>query len=291
MTVHTKTNQYQGVNAHLHSYFQSKGGWSSFHTNHIADLARAINAILPPGYLVDVEQSLQIREFHPDTGERIRKPEPDITIYDTERKQPRQGNRPPGGAVATVIQPVAETLELDEDQYYPAVVVYQTEDDATLGSAVTRIELLSPSNKAGDGYLQYREKRAAALKSGVRLVEIDYLHESRSPVKNLPLYPQQPNSFAYNITVSDPIPSLERGLAETYGFGVDDPIPTIAIPLADDDLVLVDFGAVYNQTFESLTAYSRRVDYAELPEHFHTYSPADQARIRARMQAVVEGQR
>ena len=35
-------NQYHGINAHLHSYWQSMGGWHSFHGKHIADLLRAL---------------------------------------------------------------------------------------------------------------------------------------------------------------------------------------------------------------------------------------------------------
>jgi hypothetical protein len=92
-------------------------------------------------------------------------------------------------------------------------------------SGGTRIELLSPSNKQGEGYIQYREKRYAALKSVVALVELDFLHESPPVVKGLPLYPTEPESYAYNITVSDPTPSFEVGTASTYAFGVDTPIP------------------------------------------------------------------
>ncbi|NWF68086.1 MAG: hypothetical protein HXY40_03285 [Chloroflexi bacterium] len=44
---------------------------------------RALNAVLPAGHLVDTEQSLQIREYHPDTGERLRRPKPDSTLYST----------------------------------------------------------------------------------------------------------------------------------------------------------------------------------------------------------------
>ena len=56
-------NQYRGINAHLHSFWQSEGGWDSFHTNHIADLMRLINTALPTGYVANIEQSLQIRRF------------------------------------------------------------------------------------------------------------------------------------------------------------------------------------------------------------------------------------
>lgn len=289
MAVRSSQNQYLGVNAHLHSDFQSRGGWASFHTHHITNLADEINRKLPPGYLVDIERSLQIREFHPDTGERLRRPEPDITIYETETSARRTVSVSSGGSVLALTQPVIETIELDDDQYYSALVIYQLEEDETFGRPVTRIEVLSPTNKDGDGYLQYREKRAATVKSGTCLVEIDYLHETPSPVKGVPNYRRrQPGSFPYNITVSNPTPDLETGLALTIPIGVDEVIPTIDVPLAGNDVLPLDFGAVYNTTYRSLGAYSYRVDYEQLPERFETYNETDQERIRRRVRIVLD---
>jgi hypothetical protein len=287
MPLHTRKNQYQGINAHLHSYFQSQGGWSSFHTNFIAALARVLNDQLPDGFVVDIEQSLQIREIHPDTGERLRRPEPDLTIY-RFRETTVSGSTV---GVATLTQPIANSLDVTEDMYYSAVVVYRTTPDSILGQAVTRIELLSPTNKLGEGYLQYRDKRYAGLKSGVALVEIDFLHETPPVVKGLAHYPDEGDSYPYNITVSDPTPSFEAGLAQTYAFGVDTPVPTIALPLGQGNAIPLDINPIYNDVYLSLVAYSRRVDYDMLPLRFERYSTTDQARIRQRMEAVQTAQR
>jgi hypothetical protein len=286
MPLQSRINQYIGVNAHLQSYFQNRGGWSSFHNNYIRDLAVAIDRQLPSGYLVDVEQSLQIREYHPDTGEKLRRPQPDITVYDVDPSQQREPLKPEGVTTATMVRPVAETLDLNEDQYYPAVVIYKQDTTDDFGEAVTRIELLSPSNKQGTGEVQYREKRIATLKSGVKLVEIDLLHQTPSPLIGIPLYPEHDRSYPYNITVSNPQPSLEEGLAETYAFHVEEPLPIVAIPLVDAQKITVDFGKVYNITFSSLGAYSYRVDYEQYPNAFETYSQVDQAKIKARMDVV-----
>jgi hypothetical protein len=283
MAIFTRDNQYQGVNPHLHSYFQAQGGWSSFHTNFIAALARDLNQQLPDGFVVDIEQSLQIREVHPDTGERIRRPEPDLTIYRTSENISAPGS---SAAVATLSQPIPDTLDLTEDLYYSAVVIYRVEENTILGRAVTRIELLSPTNKHGEGYIQYREKRYAALKSGVALVEIDFLHETPPVVKGVPHYPTDSNSHAYNITVSDPTPSFEAGIADTYAFSVDVPIPTIALPLGDGDQFKVELDVVYQDVYASLVAYSRRVDYEQMPLQVERYSVPDQTRIRERMARI-----
>jgi hypothetical protein len=291
MAIHSQVNQYRGVNAHLHSYYQSHGGWAGFHGSHIADLGRSLNALLPAGYIIDTEQSLQIREFHPVTGERLlKRTQPDMTIF-THLTQPVQTGSA-GAAAPTLTQPLLETIPLGEDLYFMALVIYHLEGDETLGHPVTRIELLSPSNKPpNEGYLQYIEKRYAVLKGGIHMVEIDYLHETASPIKGIPAYPQQADSYPYAITVSSPVPSLEAGVSATYGFPVDTPLPTIGIPLLNDTSISLNFDAVYQQTFSSMKAYSLRVDYEALPERFDSYGAADQERIRRRMAAVQEAYR
>lgn len=289
MPIHSRQNQYFGVNAHLQSHFQTHGGWSSFHTRHIGDLAGAIDGLLPAGYLVDIEQSLQIREYHPDTGERLRRPEPDITIYDTGPERSRSASSSGSqDVVATLTQPVTATFKFDEDLYFSALVIRQIEPDQALGQPVTRIELLSPANKqGGSGEWQYLEKRVAAIKSGVCLVEMDYLHHTPSPVGGVPSYPgHDPGAYPYTITVSDPHPTLEDGLSRTFGFRIDASIPLIDIPLVGSDRFTLDFGAVYNQTFGALAAYQARVDYEKPPEDMDTYSSDDQERIWRRMEIV-----
>lgn len=65
-------NQYLGINAHLHSFWQGVGGWSRFHTNHISDLLRMLRPLLLPlGYDADIEPSLQIRRVD-DGGPDLR---------------------------------------------------------------------------------------------------------------------------------------------------------------------------------------------------------------------------
>jgi hypothetical protein len=278
MPLYLRKNQYRGVNAHLQSYFQAHGGWGSFHNRHIGFLVDALNDNLPQGYLVDIEQSLQIREIHPDTGEPIRRPQPDVTIY---QRESALGASSALSSTPTLVQPVLETMDLSEDLYLAAVLIYEADGSSLLGRPVTRIELLSPTNKqGGDGYIQYVDKRNSALKSGLSLVEIDYLHETVSPIKNIPRYPRQPGSFPFSITVSNPSPNLKEGLSYSYGIAVDHAITIISVPLGHETTFPVDFGAAYDRTFSSMEAYSLRTDYEQLPEHFELYSPADQERIR-----------
>jgi hypothetical protein len=288
MAVRSDKNEYRGVNAHLHSYFQNRGGWEGFHHKHVGDIGEVISAALPDGYIVDTERSIQIRETLPENGERVVHIKPDVVVFHESDPSQRTFAPEPGSATPTLTQPTIETVEIDEDDYYPGLVVYRVgtgEED--LGRPIMRLELLSPKNKRGYGLRQYREKRAETLRAGLSLVEIDYLHETPSPIQSLPRYPGEESSFAYNITVSDPRPSLLEGLTATYGFSVDEPIPKITLALEDDDKCLVDFDDAYHLTYSRINAYRQRVDYEKLPENFESYSEADQDRIRARMTDVL----
>lgn len=285
MPIQSIVNQYLGINAHLHSLYQLRGGWQEFHAPHIVHLGEEIQSILPAGYAVGVEQSLQIRETDFDTGAQDRsRTQPDIAVYETSASRPSLFSPASGSAAALVVVPLAETLEQDED-LYAALVIYQVDEiTGSVGRPVTRIELLSPSNKEGEGAKQYREKRFATVKSGVSLVEIDYLHETGSPVKVLPRYPHEAASYPYFVTVSNP----HTDEFEIYRFHVDDPIPDMRLPLSGRDAVTVNLNRVYHRTFRSLGVISLRVDYERLPEHFERYSPFDQQRIHARMALVAD---
>ena len=294
MPTYLRDNQYKGVNAHLHSNLQNDtDAWSVFHGTHITLLALEIDALLPPGYIAEPERGLQIKPYHPVTGEEIRtertkRRKPDISIYETGA--PTESTTALSGTVTapTLEAAAIESLTLDEEAFLTAVAIRRVEEN-NIGRAVTWLELLSPTNKlGGTGYHQYLEGRENTLRSGIALVELDYLHQSAPVIGRIPSYPDgEQRAYAYYIAVTDPRPNLREGRLRVYGFGVDAPMPVIALPLADDDTFTLDFGKVYHQTYASLSAFSRRVDYEREPERFDTYSTEDQARIQQVMQAVI----
>jgi hypothetical protein len=283
MPLHFRENQYNGINAHLHSLLQSEGGgWEVFHGAYITYLTEAIDSVLPTGYYVLNEKSLQINLLDLSTGDANRsRSRPDLSIY--ERTEPSPGIITFASATApTLILSIPETLP-DED-YLQSVIVYQQVSDEAI--PIVRIELLSPANKPGGSYADvYTEKRKEALESGSRLIELDFLHETRSHIALIPSYPRkEPKSHPYIVAVSDPHPSLERGYTTIYGFDVDALIPKIDVPLSGEDKVGIDFDAAYQRTFASNRYYGTiLVDYEQLPINFDSYTEADQQRIRERM--------
>lgn len=299
MTVSSIKNQYPGINAHLHSFWQSVGGWSRFHTNHIPDLMRTMRPLLLPlGYTADLEPSLQVRRID-DDDKTIDTPESDVTVYDLNTERSRQKRTSPqsaGMGEMVLTLPAALFGPTLSQKEYSAVKIYETKSGKLdPGSPVAWIELLSPSNKPGHPDAdEYFEKRLKILRSGIVFIELDYLHESAPTLNGIPNYrrrrghPADDDARAYRIIVIDPRPTLDDGIARVTEFDVDAPIPTISIPLSGEDTFHFDFGKPYQKTFEETLYGLERVDYSEFPPNFNRYSADDQARIANRMMVVLE---
>jgi hypothetical protein len=130
---------------------------------------------------------------------------------------------------------------------------------------VTVVEVLSPSNKAGEGLRDYMVKRNAILKRFVHLVELDLLTAGERIPTLKPLPPAD-----YLIVVSR---HETRPDASIYPRSVRHRLPTIPIPLkAPDPDIRVDLAAVFAETYRR-GRYGRSIDYGKpLPA---TLRPAD----------------
>jgi Protein of unknown function (DUF4058) len=284
--VRSLKNQYLGINAHLHSFWQAVGGWNNFHNRHIGDLAGLLRLqLLPMGYTAVIEESLQVRRVDNSTS----RPRSDILLGDREKSDPYSVQ---SGTAFQAELTVAELVaEVDEEKPYRALAIYEhANDDPIHGDPVGWIELLSPTNKgSGEDANAYLNKRRDLLESGLVFVEIDYLHETSSTFLLLKDYPaHQQGAHPYRIVVLDPRPNFRSGPAQPSEFDVDQPIPTVQIPLNRGDVLSFDFGAAYRKTFEEMAYGLEYINYRELPMNFERYSADDQARIAARMVAVLE---
>jgi hypothetical protein len=298
MRIESRVNQYQGINAHYQSHAQNtENGWKSFHSMYIAQLAIHTERQLPPGYRVAPEQSLQLRLVDPLSGDDVsrHRPKPDVTLFEHQGRLSSSSQQ--AEDMAAIASPVAtlpaEMLGFKEDEL-TAVLIYRVETGHTF--PVARLELLSPGNKTGQELGSYLAKRKLALEAGTVLVELDYLHQTNNVLAqhrdDLSGYARfDPGAFPYSVMVTDPRPSLPEGRLQFYGFWVDEALLPVEIPLLAGDVVQLDFLAVYRQTFEQLAWYYAAVDYAREPRAFHTYHPADQGRIWARMLAVIDAVR
>lgn len=288
MAIQSDKNLYPGINAHLNSALQNApDGWISFHHKHVTHLDDALSRVLPPGYFTRTEASIQITGMDERTGAEFRSTtQPDVAVF---QRHPSASGTASSAAQISPATPTATMPILDtfpETESLGGVVIYQAGEGGGLGRPVTRIELLSPSNKPGGShYEQYLVKRYQTLSAGLRLVELDYLHESPPVIQGLAAYPAE-GAFPYLILISDPRPTLDKGLTAIYGVGVDEPLPRVVIPLAGADGVAIDLNAVYQYTFESSAFYSLLVDYAQNPTFLNRYRADDQARLAALLDSI-----
>ncbi|MFN8421213.1 MAG: DUF4058 family protein [Anaerolineae bacterium] len=282
MPVHSIKNQYRGINAHLHSYYQAEGGWAEFHVAHIVSISTALKAALfPLGYTVGIQSSLQIRRLFEDD----RHPESDVLIYDLDSERARQSASLLAVPQAATLSAIKLLHPLSEKPYQAVTIHRRDTSSSTRGEAIVWIELLSPSNKGkGHDAQVYREKRQELLESGITFMEIDYLNETPSTFHGIDQLP----AHTYRIYVIQPLPGIEDGIAYTYGFNADDPISPVVIPLSGQDRLEFDFYIPYTRAYEDALLGLEFVDYAELPLHFDRYTLEDQARIVNRMIAVLE---
>ena len=302
MPIFSMTNQYLGINAHLHSHFlhHEAQGWEEFHSSHITDLTRAMNAHLPGmGYIARQERSLQIRHF----DDHVSAPVSDVLISDLERTRDRAASVGVHQSAQQALQvPASVLLEPDPDEVKrpTAIKIYELVDSGQREKPVAWIELLSPSNKVGSGLSSYVAKREALLANWLVFVEMDYLHGVSTTLDTVPNYrasggePHPPeDAHPYHLWMIDPrLPPDSPESGAIASFAVDQPIPSLNIPLNHGDTLTFDFNAVYQQTFRAQPAFGLVVDYAIAPESVEEdYNRRDQTTIAARMLTVQQSAR
>jgi len=247
MSLYSSQNLYRGVNAHLHSYFQAHGKGRGFNNPFITYLCEYLDQQFPR----------DVRGL--------------ATHYVSES--------------VTSLQ-VYEFPVRDPDLYLVAAIILPIENGRIVDAKrLLQIEILFPTNKppTGAAHEQYRLRRNQLLLTGIPLIEIDLMHETDSPIATIPSYARnEPGAYPYRITITEQIGTKTQTIP--YGFHVDEYIPTIEVLLQNDFLLKIDFEAVYQRTFHFLKVFSIWSDYAQLPDNFNTYSPADQERIKQVME-------
>ena len=164
---------------------------------------------LPESYSIAVERGLSMtnqsgetKRYRPDA--RIDQVEsPDSSYADTIIVQP------PTFAVAIPSQP----------QRYLTI----RDGEANL---VTTIEILSPTNKTGDGYEDFRLKQEHLAQQGIHLVEIDLLKQGKRRWQN-----EQVDKADYITTVL----RASSEIANVWATALGETLPTIPVPLRYPD--------------------------------------------------------
>ncbi len=164
---------------------------------------------LPERYSISVERGLSTadasgasKQYRPDT--RIDRAEAPDTPY----------------ADAIAVQPPSFTVAIpNQPQRYVAI----RDGEERL---VTTIEVLSPANKTGDGYEDFRRKQELLAEKGVHLVEIDLLTQGKRRWRD------------GRVDQADYVMTVQRAgssLANVWVAALGEALPAIPVPLLAPD--------------------------------------------------------
>jgi hypothetical protein len=174
---------------------------------------------------------------------------PDIAVTRKRRRSRSKSEK----AATLVLEPVTIPHEFLEEVRQGRIEILHRPDRILIGV----LEMLSPANKTGDGYLQHRAKRKAVLAQKVHLVELDLLVGGN----RLPLSEPLPAGDYYTfVSRAD-----DRPNCEVYAWTVREALPIIPIPLkAPDADILIDLDKVFRVTYER-GRYAPSLPYGKPP--------------------------
>lgn len=229
---------------------EQQGHWPNFHGGFMFVCQEALLATLPPNYDARMEDRVSLSERK--GRERQAQREADVDVINLS-----------GHGVGTA---TAVAVEIEADQATATAldlrgtprkqrfirIISRSGDEV-----VTVLELLSPANKFGKGYRDFRKRHDDLLDAGANVVEIDLLRRGRRS----PAADAAPGRDGYAIITKAEDPDR----ADVWAFTLNDRLPRIPVPLKPEDgHVVLDVGAVYRDTYDR-GGFSRRLKYEEKP--------------------------
>lgn len=230
---------FPGMDPYLESY-----EWTSVHHSLSEQIARQLAPKVRPKYMVRPVERFVVEVFddfelshgniYPDVG---------IAEAKTAYRVEDEGKRPLRLATFMPTKVPHVTIEIKH---------------VVDGQLVTAVEVISPTNKRGEGYRQYLAKRELILASDTHLLEIDLLRMGRRVPMRDPL-PDTP----YFVFLSR---AQKRPYLDVWPIQLDEPLPTIPIPLLPDDPdVFLDLQLALTTLYDEF-GYDLSVDYSQPPE-------------------------
>ncbi len=221
--------------------------WTSVHFSLSAEIARQLAPKLRPRYLVLPAERfvLEIPEGIAVTTADIY---PDVGVADVGASWPG------GGRAAVAPAPLRLATVI------PSLVPHVTIEirDTANRKLVTAIEVLSQTNKRGNGREEYLAKRQRILLSTAHLMEIDLLRAGERVPMQQPLPPAPYFVFLSRVET--------RPLTEVWPIRLDQPLPVVPVPLLPDDAdVPLDLQLAFTTVYDEM-GYDLAVDYTRPPE-------------------------
>jgi hypothetical protein len=219
--------------------------WHDVHTRLIARISDALNRVLPNDLVARTEERLSVEAGDPEILRHI---QADVVAYGPGHVEASEG----GIAVEAPYKLVVD-LEPITERFIQIIGVKTSK-------LVTVIELLSPTNKIGNGLEKYVSKRDDLLRGGVHVVEIDLVRrgdwlELMRP-HACPLEARTP----YRTTVRI---GGRSGVAYLFPMKLREPLCEIAIPLRPHDPKLkLELQPLLREVYET-GRYGQTLDYSE----------------------------
>ena len=227
--------------------------WQHFHMGMTMEFARQIGPQLPAHYRVSAE--LLVREdsdrdaSEPDERRAF---EPDVAVHSTDGRSAVVAGAP---TVATLSEPTREILA-DWAPKQRELRIRDTRDNRL----VTAIEVLSPSNERGDGWLRHRRKVEAYKTDGVNALDVDLLRGGHYSfgVNGLEWYGPEEDGHreAYCVALY-----LPEGRIMVWDVGLLEALPRVPVPLRYPDApVVLDLQRAYTELYAYSTYPKRTVE-------------------------------
>ena len=229
-------------------YLESPTQWSDFHPTFIQAWREAVAARLPRNYFARVGEDVVLiaPELRDGQGR-----EPDVLVT-------RDPLRPGSGGTAIIGGMRVEPKTLANIDYVdPHTECFIEVLRLPEQEVVAVLELLSPTNKSGDGRGFYFEKRQQLLRQKVHIIELDLIRAGRRLRLDRPLPPGDYYAF---VSHAD-----HRPYCDVYPWTVRDPLPILPLPLlAPDPDVAIDLEQAFRVTYER-GQYDRLIRYNQPP--------------------------
>jgi hypothetical protein len=222
--------------------------WTSVHTELSSEIARQLAPKLRPKYIVRTTRRF-VTEMPEDVSIVAGDIYPDVGVLGIAR-QSAVGE----GSVALARPPLQLTTVI------PARIPHVTIEirDVVNRELVTAIEVLSPTNKRGEGYREYLHRRWRFLSSMAHLMEIDLLRIGR----RVPMQESLPPA-PYFVFLSR---AERRPIVEVWPIQLNMRLPVVPVPLLSSDPdVSLDLQLVLSTVYDALN-YDLSVDYTRSPE-------------------------
>jgi Protein of unknown function (DUF4058) len=230
----------------MNPYLEHPDRWSTVHNRLIVALADVLTPQLLPKYQVDIDE----RVYEVIGANSLFVGRPDVTVQSPRRSDVETNSTAVSTAPSVPLKVHVPILEEVRESYL------EVKEVATQ-RVITAIEIISPTNKRGDGRSKYEQKRQQVLSSQTHWVEIDLLRDG----KPMPIVEEMPRSD-YRVLVSR---SNLRPGADLYPFNLADLIPQFTLPLQGDDREpIVDLGTLLDEVYDR-SGYDYFIDYQDDP--------------------------